>query len=93
MSDKATKFCKHLEYCEDCKENLKIQLYSLNWSKILYRAIESRRTSWGCNKKECFVITEWRNASDQVLYSLLRELEEKGLVIPLLTGNWKPKES
>jgi len=63
------------------KEWLKMQLYNLDWIKILDSAIKNRMTSWGCNTPKCFVVREWRNASDEILYSLLRELESKKILL------------
>jgi hypothetical protein len=55
--------------------DLELELHRLDWIQILYEAIKGRPTSWG---KE--PVTEWRNASDEVLFSLLHALQEKGII-------------
>jgi len=47
------------------------QLYQLDWIKILNRAIKNRPTSWHDP-----AVREWRNASDEILFSLMQELKE-----------------
>lgn len=47
-------------------------LYSLDWIKILHKAIENRRSSWGERP-----VVEWRNASDEVCSAVLVALREE----------------
>lgn len=73
------------------REELRLQLHRLDWMKILKEAVESRPTSWWMkeftdDKGETYripPITEWRNASDEVLWSVEREMEKKKLIEPL----------
>lgn len=57
---------------EDEFEKFKEILRGLNWIEIMQCAIKMRETSWNDRP-----ILEWRNASDTVCWSLIRELEEK----------------
>jgi hypothetical protein len=47
------------------------RLYQLDWIKILDRAIKNRPLSWYEP-----AVREWRNASDEILFSLMLELKE-----------------
>ena len=55
--------------------NLRIELYKLNWIKILNDAINDRKTSWSERP-----VREWRNAGDTVCFALIHALEDKGLI-------------
>lgn len=44
-------------------------IYKLNWSWILYTAINARKTSWYDP-----AVREWRNASDEIASVLVQEL-------------------
>lgn len=57
----------------EAREDFRQELYSLNWIEILSKAIFLRPTSWNDNP-----VREWRNASDQIVGSLIQELEDKG---------------
>lgn len=61
--------------------SLKIDIYQLDWIKILKQAIDRRPRSWSENP-----IWEWRNAGDEVCHALVQALEEKGILEP-----FKPK--
>lgn len=50
-------------------------IHTLNWSKILHSAIESRKTSWRADP-----VIEWRNASDEVCMAFFREMEDQGIL-------------
>ncbi len=54
---------------------LKQEMFQLDWMKILNRAIESRRTSWGERP-----VQEWRNASDEVLGAVINAMQDKKLI-------------
>lgn len=57
------------------KDVLKIQLYRLDWIKILNDAITSRKTSWSQDP-----VIEWRNAGDTICFAVCKALEEKGII-------------
>lgn len=46
----------------------------LDWVKILRKAIKARPTSWAE-----FPIIEWRNASDEVMWEVIKALQHAGL--------------
>ena len=56
-------------------QEIKIQLYQLDWIQILAEAIRMRPTSW--NEKP---VREWRNASDEICTAVIRALEKKVLI-------------
>ena len=58
-------------------KDLRIELFQLDWIKILDRAIKMRPTSW---KKD--PVLEWRNASDEINFAVIRALEEKEIIKP-----------
>ena len=49
----------------------------LNWIKILEEAIQNRPTSWHHAS-----VREWRNASNEICFGVIREMEEKKLIAP-----------
>jgi len=59
-------------------------LYRLDWIEILREAIEMRRSSWGDRP-----VVEWRNASDEVCFALLRALEKAGVDVYATIIVWK----
>lgn len=54
----------------EIRERTRLELYRLDWIKILKTAIENRRTSWGED-----VVREWRNASDEILGAVMTAAE------------------
>ena len=51
------------------------ELAKLDWIGILEKAIENRPTSWGFNP-----VAEWRNASDEIYFGVLKALKEEGIL-------------
>ena len=56
-------------------QDIKYLLYSLDWISIVARAIKNRPTSWNEHP-----IREFRNASDEILFSLINELIDRGVI-------------
>ena len=78
-----------LETIEKMKEDFKRAIYGLDMIKIVGDAIQNRETSWS---EKCFVcghphepaIVEWRNATDEIRWAILRELERKKILKSLM---------
>jgi hypothetical protein len=65
-----------LKQCQTIADvELKQKLYNLNWIQILSNAIKSRPTSWN-NEKFGTPVLEWRNASDEINYQVVKALEQ-----------------
>lgn len=62
------------------RESVRREIWQLDWIKIMNKAIKMRPTSW--NKDP---IREWRNASDEVVTSLMNECVEK----EIFKDQWK----
>ena len=56
-------------------QDLKFEIYQLDWIKILHEAIKARPKSWNQDP-----VYEWRNASDEICGALIHALEEKSLI-------------
>jgi hypothetical protein len=61
---------------EEAKAEAEAALHQLNWMQILRKAIDSRPSSW---KPE--PVWEWRNASDEVMFSVLWACYEAGIFV------------
>ena len=59
----------------------------LDWTHILDKAIKNRPLSW--HKP---TVREWRNASDEICFAVIREMEEKGLIVPFAPIILSPKK-
>lgn len=64
------------KYAEEERKLVRIELYQLDWIKILDIAIKSRPTSWGKD-----IVREWRNASDEILGAMMTEAEKQKIFI------------
>jgi len=53
-------------------QEIRVQLYQLDWIQILAEAIRMRPTSWNENP-----VREWRNASDEICSAVIRALEKE----------------
>ena len=53
------------------------EMYSLDWKQILYKAIQSRPTSWGDIKP---ALIEYRNAGDCLAGQVVQEMKNQGLI-------------
>ena len=51
-------------------------MYSLDWKQILYKAVQSRPTSWRVENP----VTEYRNASDCIAQQVIHEMKNKDLI-------------
>jgi hypothetical protein len=51
-------------------------MFSLDWRQILYKAIQSRPTSWYMDDP----VAEYRNASDCIATQVIAEMKNKGLI-------------
>ena len=60
-------------------EKLREILHSLDWIKILDKAVNRRKTSWNFQGYGHPVI-EWRNASDEVCMAVINALEDKKIL-------------
>lgn len=69
------------------REEIKTDLYQLDWIRILKRAIDSRPRSWSDNP-----VLEFRNASDEVLAAMMDQAIDKGIFDDLFTSLQKGKE-
>lgn len=67
------------------KDLLHSKLYQLDWIQILQDAIEGRPNSWGYPTNpadpdkgiEGYPVNEWRNASDQLIAPIWKQLKHK----------------
>lgn len=59
------------KYTLAIRELVRVEIYRLDWIKILKNAINARPTSWNPNP-----INEWRNASDEVLGAFISAAED-----------------
>ena len=57
---------------DDAKKEFVALCWTLDWSKILYNAIQSRKLSWNENP-----VKEWRNASDEVCGEFIKILKQQ----------------
>lgn len=51
-------------------------VYQLDWKQILYKAIQSRPTSWRVKNP----VAEYRNAGDCIAQQFIVAMREKGLI-------------
>ena len=65
---------------KEVREDLRRQIYQLDWIKILATAIASRPTSWRENP-----VWEWRNAADTINFALVSELDRQEITIDPLS--------
>lgn len=65
-------------------EDIRLAMYHLPWMNIIKRAVESRPTSFGLPNGskllDWYGITEWRNGCDEIMMSVIREMEEAGII-------------
>lgn len=53
-------------------------MYQLDWIQILQDAVEARPTSWGVQEDEEYkAVAEWRNASDELIAPVWKNLYHK----------------
>lgn len=69
--------------CPECGTPFKIatmvtiaDMYSLDWRQILYKAVQSRPTSWRVDNP----VGEYRNASDCIAQQVIQEMKNKGFI-------------
>jgi len=65
-------FNETMKFTDEQKEWIIQMLYRLDWIKILYKAVNNRKTSWNENP-----VCEWRNASDEVLMAMMTQVTKK----------------
>lgn len=63
---------------------LRTALYQLDWMQIVRKAVEGRPTSFGLpNGSKAWQwpgISEWRNASDEILMAFIQAIQDAGIV-------------
>ena len=64
--------------------DLKNAMYLLDWTAIVREAVVNRPTSFGLPNQSKITdwegITEWRNATDEIMSSVIHHMTEAGLI-------------